>query len=141
MIQITEDIAISESDIQVKFVRSTGPGGQNVNKVSTAAQLRFDLKNATLPDDLRNRIVCIAGKKMTEQGELLITASRFRTQDRNRQDAFDRLAALIRRAAVPPKVRRPTVPTQASNERRLKSKRHRGKIKQIRKSNPLDEAS
>ena len=141
MIQITEDIAISESDVQVKFVRSTGPGGQNVNKVSTAAQLRFDLKNATLPDDLRNRIVCIAGKKMTEQGELLITASRFRTQDRNRQDAFDRLAALIRRAAVPPKVRRPTVPTQASNERRLKSKRHRGKIKQIRKSNPLDEAS
>ena len=141
MIQITEDIAISESDVQVKFVRSTGPGGQNVNKVSTAAQLRFDLKNATLPDDLRNRIVCIAGKKMTEQGELLITASRFRTQDRNRQDAFDRLAALIRRATVPPKVRRPTVPTQASNERRLKSKRHRGKIKQIRKSNPLDEAS
>ena len=141
MIQITEDIAISESDIQVKFVRSTGPGGQNVNKVSTAAQLRFDLKIALLPDDLRSRLIRLAGKKMTEQGELLITASRFRTQDRNRQDAFDRLAALIRRAAVPPKVRRPTVPTQASNERRLKSKRHRGKIKQIRKSNPLDEAS
>ena len=98
--QITEDIAISESDIQVKFVRSTGPGGQNVNKVSTAAQLRFDLKNATLPESLRNRLISLAGKKMTEQGELLITASRFRTQDRNRQDAFDRLAALIRRAAV-----------------------------------------
>ena len=141
MIQITEDISISESHIQVKFVRSTGPGGQNVNKVSTAAQLRFDLKNASLPDDLRTRLISLAGKKMTEQGELLITASRFRTQDRNRQDAFERLAALIRRAAVPPKVRRPTVPTQTSNERRLKSKHHRGKIKQIRKSNPLDEAS
>jgi ribosome-associated protein len=141
MIQITEDIAISESDIQVKFVRSTGPGGQNVNKVSTAAQLRFDLKNATLPESLRNRLISLAGKKMTEQGELLITASRFRTQDRNRQDAFDRLAALIRRAAVPPKVRKPTLPTHASNERRLKSKRHRGKIKHIRKSNPIDEIS
>ena len=141
MIQITEDIAISESDIHVKFVRSTGPGGQNVNKVSTAAQLRFDVKNAALPDSLRNRLIRLAGKKMTEQGELLITASRFRTQDRNRQDAFDRLAALIRRAAVPPKARKPTVPTQASNERRLKSKRHRSKIKHTRKSNPLDEIS
>ena len=141
MIQITEDIAISESDIHVKFVRSTGPGGQNVNKVSTAAQLRFDVKNAALPDSLRNRLINLAGKKMTEQGELLITASRFRTQDRNRQDAFDRLAALIRRAAVPPKTRKPTVPTRASNERRLKSKRHRGNIKQIRKSNPLDDIS
>lgn len=141
MIQITEDIAISESDIQVKFVRSTGPGGQNVNKVSTAAQLRFDVKNAPLPDDLRTRLISLAGKKMTEQGKLLIIASRFRTQDRNRQDAYDRLAALIRRAAIPPKVRKPTVPTQASNERRLKSKRHRGKIKQTRKSDPLDEIS
>ena len=110
MIQITNDIAISESDIQVKFVRSTGPGGQNVNKVSTAAQLRFDVKNATLPDSLRNRLISLAGKKMTEQGELLITASRFRTQDRNRQDALDKLVALIRRAAVPPKSRKPTVP-------------------------------
>ncbi len=141
MIQITEDIAISESDIQVKFVRSTGPGGQNVNKVSTAAQLRFDVKNALLPNDVRNRLISLAGKKMTEQGELLITASRFRTQDRNRQDAYDKLAALIRRAAIPPKVRKPTVPTQASNERRLKSKRHRGKIKEARKSDPLDEVS
>lgn len=141
MIQITEDIAISESDIQIKFVRSTGPGGQNVNKVSTAAQLRFDVKNAALPDDLRNRLISLAGKKMTEEGELLITASRFRTQDRNRQDAFDRLAALIRRAAVPPKVRKPTLPTRGSNERRLKSKRHRGKIKQTRQSDPFDDAS
>ena len=141
MIQITEDIAISESDMQIKFVRSTGPGGQNVNKVSTAAQLRFDVKNAALPDDLRNRLISLAGKKMTEEGELLITASRFRTQDRNRQDAFDRLAALIRRAAVPPKVRKPTLPTRGSNERRLKSKRHRGKIKQTRQSDPFDDAS
>ena len=141
MIQITDDITINESDIQVKFVRSTGPGGQNVNKVSTAAQLRFDVKNAALPEGLRNRLIRLAGKKMTEQGELLITASRFRTQDRNRQDALDRLAALIRRAAVPPKSRKPTVPTHASNERRLKSKRHRAKIKHIRKSDPLDEIS
>ena len=141
MIQITNDIAISESDIQVKFVRSTGPGGQNVNKVSTAAQLRFNVKNAALPDCLRNRLINLAGKKMTEQGELLITASRFRTQDRNRQDALDKLVALIRRAAVPPKSRKPTVPTHASNEHRLKSKRHRGRIKQTRKSDPLDEIS
>ena len=141
MIQITKDIAISESDIQIKFVRSSGPGGQNVNKVSTAAHLRFDVKNAPLPDDLRTRLISLAGKKMTEQGELLIIASRFRTQDRNRQDAYDRLAALIRRAAIPPKVRKPTVPTQASNERRLKSKRHRGKIKETRRSDPLNEVS
>ena len=141
MIQITEDIAISESDIQIKFVRSTGPGGQNVNKVSTAAQLRFDVKNAALPDDLRSRLISLAGRKMTEEGELLITASRFRTQDRNRQDAFDRLAALIRRAAVPPKIRKPTLPTRGAKERRLRSKRHRGKIKQLRQSDPVDDAS
>ncbi|MDE0299659.1 MAG: alternative ribosome rescue aminoacyl-tRNA hydrolase ArfB [Candidatus Poribacteria bacterium] len=141
MIQITEDIAINESDIQVKFVRSAGPGGQNVNKVSTAAQLRFDAKHAALPDNVRDRLIRLAGKKMTAQGELLITASRFRTQDRNRQDALDKLVALIRRAAVPPKSRKPTVPTRASNDRRLKSKRHRGELKQIRKSNPLDEIS
>ena len=141
MIKITEDISISDSDVHVKFVRSTGPGGQNVNKVSTAAQLRFDVKNAALPEGLRHRLISLAGNKMTERGELIITASRFRTQDRNRQDAFDRLAALIRRAAVPPKARKRTLPTQASNERRLKSKRHRSQIKHIRKSNPLDEIS
>ena len=141
MIQITEDIAISESDIQIKFVRSTGPGGQNVNKVSTAAQLRFDVKNAALPDEVRHRLMSLAGKKMTDQGELLITASRFRTQERNRQDAFDRLSALIRQSAVPPKIRKPTLPTRASNERRLRSKRHRGKIKQLRQPDPFDEAS
>ena len=141
MIQITEDIAISESDIRVKFVRSSGPGGQNVNKVSTAAQLRFDMKNAALPDELRDRLMTLAGGRMTDQGELLITASRFRTQDRNRQDAFDRLAALIRRAAAPPKVRKPTRPTRASNERRLKSKRHRSKIKQLRQPDSIDDAS
>lgn len=141
MIKITEDISISDNDVHVKFVRSTGPGGQNVNKVSTAAQLRFDVKNAALPEGLRRRLISLAGNKMTERGELLITASRFRTQDRNRQDAFDRLAALIRRAAVPPKARKRTFPTQASNERRLKSKHHRSQIKHIRKSNPLDEIS
>lgn len=141
MIKITEDISISDNDVHVKFVRSTGPGGQNVNKVSTAAQLRFDVKNAALPEGLRRRLISLAGNKMTERGELLITASRFRTQDRNRQDAFDRLAALIRRAAVPPKARKRTFPTQASNERRLKSKHHRSQIKHNRKSNPLDEIS
>ena len=141
MIQITENIVINKNNIEVKFVRSRGPGGQNVNKVSTASQLRFDVENALLPDDLRDRLIHLAGKKMTKNGELIITANRFRTQERNRQDALNQLVALIRRAAIPPKPRCRTKPTQASTERRLKAKRYRAKIKQMRGSDAHDEAS
>jgi ribosome-associated protein len=134
MIYITPTIAINESEIKQEFIRASGPGGQNVNKVSTAVQLRFNVASSpSLPDDIRKRLVNLAGRRITEDGELIIHARRFRTQERNRQDAFDRLVKLIRKASERPKVRRKTRPTLESKRRRLESKHHRSKAKLMRR--------
>jgi len=137
MIQITPTINIDERELQLEFVRASGPGGQKVNKVATAVQLRFDVINSpSLPDDVRERLIRLAGKRMTEDGVLVIEARRYRTQDRNRKDAIDRLISLIEKAAVQPKPRRKTKPTLASKERRLENKRRRSKIKRRRRYIP-----
>ncbi len=137
MIPVTDTLTLDENEIQIDFVRASGPGGQNVNKVATAAQLRFDVRRSpSLPDGVRERLIRLAGRRITEDGVLIITAQRFRTQERNRQDALDRLVELIRRAAEPPKPRRKTRPTLAAKERRLDTKRQRGQTKRLRRSVP-----
>jgi ribosome-associated protein len=132
-IPIFGSISIDEGEIGISFIRSSGPGGQNVNKVSTAAQLRFDLRHSpSLPDGLKTRAARLAGTRLTLDGEIVITATRHRTQAMNRDDAVTRLVELLREAAVPPKVRRPTRPTLASKTRRLDGKTQRSGIKQLR---------
>jgi len=132
-IQITDAIAIDEREIEQKFIRASGPGGQNINKVATAVQLRFDVANSpSLPAAVRERLMGLAGRRITADGVLVIEAQRFRTQVRNRQDAIERLIALIRKAAEKPKPRRKTRPTRRSKERRLEGKRQRGETKRTR---------
>ena len=138
MIRITDHIAIEDGELIESFIRSSGPGGQNVNKLSTAVQWRFDVRHSpSLTDEVRARLARLAGKRLTREGVLVITAQSHRTQERNRADAFDRLVALIREAAVRPVPRRPTKPTKASRQRRLDSKKRRGGIKAMRGKNAL----
>jgi ribosome-associated protein len=134
MIRVTADIAIDEGEISEEFIRASGPGGQRVNRSATAVQLRFDVAHSpSLPERVRQRLAELAGNRMTDEGELIIEAKRFRSQERNRQDALERLVTLIRRAAQRPKVRRWTRRTRASEERRLRAKRHRSERKRLRR--------
>ena len=137
MIRITRSISIDESELQESFVRASGPGGQNVNKVASAVQLRFDVANSpSLPDDVRERLAALAGRRLTNDGVLIISADRFRTQERNRADAQERLVELIRQAAVRPVKRIATKPSKAAKARRVDTKKRRGDIKRHR-SGPI----
>jgi len=133
MIAITETIAIDERELDETFVRSSGPGGQNVNKLATAVQLRFDLRgSANVPPAMKARAEKFAGQRLTREGVIVISADRFRTQEQNRDDARARLVELLQRAAVVPKVRRKTRPTLASKKRRIEGKKHRAEVKNRR---------
>ena len=137
MIRITDEIAIDDGEISETFVRASGPGGHNVNKLATAVQLRFDVRRSpSLPPDVRARMVRLAGSRLTQDGVLVLMAQRHRTQERNREDARERLIELIRQATVRPKPRRPTRPTAASRERRIEGKKRRAGVKRLRGARP-----
>jgi ribosome-associated protein len=134
MIYITENISISENELQEDFVRASGPGGQNVNKVSTAVQLRFDVVNSpSLPEDVKNRLKKLAGSKMTDNGILIIDSREYRTQNRNRAGALNRLMELVKKASEKPKKRIKTKPTKGAKEKRLQVKKQRSAVKTLRK--------
>ena len=134
MIRVTASISLDESELIERFVRASGPGGQNVNKVSSAVELRFDVaRSPALTEPVRQRLAKLAGRRLTQDGVLVLSADRFRTQERNREDARERLFALIREAAVPPKPRRKTRPTLASKKRRVEGKVKRAGVKEMRR--------
>ena len=133
MIEITPTFNIDESELLLDFVRASGPGGQNVNKVATAVQLRFDVSHSTLPEEAKRRLIQLAGKRMSTEGILLIEAKRFRTQERNRQDALQRFVELVQKALIPPKPRKKTIPTALSRLKRLEAKRIKAATKRLRK--------
>jgi ribosome-associated protein len=140
MIEITPSLSIEESELSFDYIRSAGPGGQNVNKVSTAVQMRFDLEgSSSLPEDVKSRLHSLARNRITEEGVLIIEAHRFRTQEQNRADALARLVALIQQASEPPKPRKKTRPSAAARAKRVDEKRQRGVIKQMRRSSPHPE--
>ena len=135
-IRITDAIAIEDSELDERFVRASGPGGQNVNKVSTAVELRFDVGASSLPHDVKSRLIALAGHRMTTDGVLLIDSREYRTQGQNREAARARLIALIQHATRRPKTRRPTRPHKGAKENRLSSKKRRGEVKSLRARRP-----
>ena len=139
MLRISRDLTIDEDDFDISFVRASGPGGQNVNKLATAAQLRFDTRRITLAEDVATRLDRLAGQRMTKDGVIVIHAQRFRTQERNRADAIDRLVELLKEASIRPTPRRATKPTLGSKHRRLEGKKRRGDVKAKRGRGGFDD--
>lgn len=138
MLEITPSFFMDERELHFEYIRASGPGGQNVNKVATAVQMRFDIANSALASDIKGRLIRLAGNRVTADGVLMIEAKHFRTQEQNREDATQRFVDLIRRALIKPKPRKKTKPSAASKERRLKSKKVKGEIKKIRQSKSFE---
>lgn len=139
MLEITPSLSIDERELQLDFVRASGPGGQNVNKVATAVQLRFDVRGSTcLPEEVKTRLIRLGGSRVTVDGVLILEAKRHRTQEQNKADALERFVELVQKATVKPKARRKTRPTRAAKEERLKGKKIRAEIKKTRGSKSFD---